>query len=115
MLNLEITMALRSDRQMFREWRENKGKMIVAETSEQREASAREAIPRVLSEKARKHYNPRPTLLVFTDDGRSLPAEELVRLTKPWNDCFPAVYLLCGMDAIMVSPKVRVLRGVEPF
>jgi hypothetical protein len=54
-------------------------------------------------------------LLIYTDDGRVLSAEEMARLTKPWKDCFDAIYLLCGMDAVMAWPTRRVLRGKKPF
>ncbi len=121
-LNLEITMALRRDKEMFKGWQElraktKRGEIVRAETAEQRQASAREAIPRVVGQKAGKQYagDAPITLLVYTDDGRALSAQEMARLTEPWKDRFAAIYLLCGMDAVMAWPKRRVLRGKEPF
>ncbi|MCH8098090.1 MAG: hypothetical protein IID53_13540 [Proteobacteria bacterium] len=121
-LNLEVTMALREGKRMFKEWRDlrakaKQGEIVLAETSEQRQASAREAIPRVVGQKADKHYAGQAptTLLVCTDDGRTLSAEEMARLTEPWKDRFEAIYLLCGMDVVMAWPTLCVLRGKEPF
>lgn len=121
-LNLEITMALGKDKQMFKEWRElrakaKRGEIVLAETAEQRRESAREAIPRVVGQKADKHYAGQAptTLLVYADDGRALSAEEMARLTKPWKNCFDAIYLLCGMDVVRAWPERRVLRGGQPF
>lgn len=121
-LNLEITMALAKDKQMFREWRERqakakRGEIELAETTEQRQEYAREAIPRVISKKANKNYGEQlsTTLLVYSDDARALSAEEMRRLTGPWKNCFEAIYILCGMDVVMAWPELRVIRGKEPF
>lgn len=121
-LNLEITMALKKGKMMFKEWRElraksKRGEIVMAETTEQRQDSAREAIPRIVGQKASKQYagGAPTTLLVYTDDGRALSTQEMAGLTKPWKDSFAAIYLLCGMDAVMAWPKLRVLRGKEPF
>lgn len=118
--DLEVTMALSEDKRMFDEWRElrakaKRGEIVLAETAEQRRASAREAIPRAVGKKAAKHYAEPPTLLVYADDGRALSAEEMARLTKPWKNCFKAIYVLCGMDAVMAWPTLSVLRGKEPL
>ena len=118
--DLEVTMALRKEKRMFKEWGElrakaKQGEVVLADTAEQRRASAREAIPRAVGKKAAKHYAEPPTLLVYADDGRALSAEEMARLTEPWKDRFEAIYLLCGMDVVMAWPELRVLRGKEPF
>lgn len=121
-LGLEVTMALKKGKRMFKEWRElrvktQRGDIVLAETRERRQASAREAIPRAVGQKANKHYagGAPTTLVVYSDDGRVLSAEEMARLTEPWKDCFAAIYLLCGMDAVMAWPKRCVLRGTKPF
>jgi hypothetical protein len=115
-LNLEITMALPKEKKMFKEWRESKqGQIILAASGEQRQASAREAIPRVVRRKASKGYAEPPSLLVYSDDARSLTDRELARLTKPWKDKFPAIYILSGMDVVQTWPALRVLRGKEPI
>jgi hypothetical protein len=81
-LNLEVTMALRKNRPMYKEWREwrtriGQGEIISSETDDQRRVSAREAIPRVVGKKANKHYPTlSTTLLVHADDGRALSEEE---------------------------------------
>jgi hypothetical protein len=122
-LNLEITMALAKDKEMFKEWRElraktKRGEIIPAESAEQRAAIAREAIPRVVGQKAAKRYagSARPTLVVYSDDALALSdKEEMARLTEPWKDEFEAIYLLCGMDVVRTWPTLRILRGREPF
>jgi hypothetical protein len=119
-LNLEITMALAKDKKMFEEWPEQRakakqGQVVLAQNCEQRQASAREAIPRVIAKKAAKHYAVPPTLLIYTDDGRALTAPELARLTMPWKDRFLAIYFLLGMDVVEAWPVLRVLRGTEPW
>lgn len=119
-LNIEITMGLAKGKKMFKEWREERakakqGKISLAKSNEERKAIAREAIPRVVKQKAAKNYDTPPTLLVYTDDGRALTASELARLTKPWKDAFSAIYLLCGMDVVEAWPALCVLEGKEPL
>jgi hypothetical protein len=119
-LNLEITMALPRDKKMFEEWRKQRakaqqGKIVRALTDQQRQASAREAIPRAVKVKAGKHYASPPTLLIYADDGRALLAEETAGLTMPWKNCFAGIYLLCGMDVVQAWPELHVLKGKEPF
>ena len=119
-LDLEITMALAKDKKMFQEWRAQRakakqGQVVRAQTREQRQASAREAIPRVVAQKAARHYAVRPTLLVYTDDGRALSAVEMKRLTMPWKDKFPAIYFLRVIDVVEAWPMFHVLKGKEPF
>jgi hypothetical protein len=119
-LDLEITMALDKDKKMFEEWSElrdkaKRGEFVLAKTFEQRRASALEAIPRRCKEKSEKQYATPPTLVIHTDDGLAISAEEMAHLTEPWKDRFAAIYLLCGMDAVMAWPELRVLRGKEPF
>ena len=121
-LNLEITMALPKCKQMFKEWREarakaKRGEIELAEITEQRQANAREAIPRVVQHKVAKHYADivHTTLLVYSDDARTLLAEEMGQLTEPWKNCFEAIYILCGMDVVMAWPELHVIRGKEPF
>lgn len=118
-LDLEVTMALRMGRRMFEEWRDmrrkfDRGEMILSETSKVRRAIAREAIPRVVRKKADKHYAVPPTLLVLSDDGRALSAEEMRQLTEPWKDRFAAIYVLSGLDAVKTWPKMAILRAKTP-
>jgi len=120
-LDLEVTMALGANKKMFKEWREGRakakrGEIVYSESTEQRQANAREAIPRVVGEKAGRHYtaSPKLTLLVYADDGRALSPKEMAELTEPWKDCFRDIYLLCGMDAVRVWPTRCVLSGKEP-
>jgi hypothetical protein len=121
-LDLEIAMALTQDKQMFKEWRELRakfaqGEFVPAETSEQLQASAREAIPRICEQKAAKYYagSRRTSLLILVGAGPALSAQEMARLTEPWKDRFEAIYLLCGMDAVIAWPELSVLKGKEPF
>jgi hypothetical protein len=119
-LNLEVTMALAKDKQMFKEWRElraktERGELVLAESPEECQASAREAIPRVVGRKANKHYSAsaRTTLLVSTNT--ALSAEELARLTEPWRERFDAIYFICGIDVVMAWPTRTILRGQWPL
>jgi hypothetical protein len=120
-LDLEIRMALDQNKKMFDEWRElrvktKQGQVVpITRTLEERQESAREAIPRAVKRKADKNYAEPPTLLIYTDDGRALTAPELARLTMPWKDRFPAIYLLCGMDVVEAWPELHVLKGKGPF
>jgi hypothetical protein len=117
-LSIEITMALDRKKKMFDEWREiraktKQGQIVLARTYEERQASAREAIPRVVKQKANKNYVVPPSLLIYTDDGRALVAQDLKELTRPWKDHFHAIYLLCGMDVVEAWPVLHVLQGKE--
>lgn len=118
-LQLEVTMALEKDRPMFREWRElrakaEQGEFPSVKSSQERRKIALEAISRVIARKAKKHYAVPPTLLVHSDDGLALSTQEMVALTEPWKDTFNAIYLLCGINAIMVWPTLLVLRATVP-
>jgi hypothetical protein len=120
-LDLEITMALEKGKRMFDEWpklraKTKQGQVVpTTRTLEMRQESAREAISRAVKDKADKNYTPPPSLLIYTDDGRALTARELARLTMPWKDSFPAIYLLCGMDVVEAWPELHVLKGTEPW
>ena len=121
-LDLEATMADEKDRPMFKIWRDTlamyeRGEAPPIESAETKRRIAREAIPRVCRQKAEKHYvGEGPTsLLIYVNAGPAVSAEEMARLTETWKDDFEAIYLLCGMDAVMAWPEVRVLRGKEPL
>jgi hypothetical protein len=118
-LHLEITMALKKGRRMFKEHQElrdkaKRGEIVLAESHEQLQASAREAIPRVVKQKANKHYAGQTPTTLLVCANTSLSAQEMAHLTEPWKDCFDAIYLLCGMDAVMAWPQLDILRGREP-
>ena len=115
-LDIEITIARKKGSRMFKELRELRELGFVpAESLEELQASAREAIPRVVKEKADKRYSESKdiTLLVITNG--SLSAEEMARLTEPWKNCFHAICLLSLMDVVMAWPELCVLSGKEPF
>lgn len=115
-LDIEVTIARKSGSRMFEEPRElRKEGFATVQSIEELEASAREAIPRVVREKAEKHYSggKRISLLVITNG--SLSAEEMACLTECWRDHFEAIYLLCGMDVVRAWPDLHVLRCKEPF
>ena len=105
---------------MFKAWREvrqnfRQGKLEPVETTAQHQENAREAIPKVIGKKAKKHYVEPVTLLVYSDDGKFLLPNELSRLTEPWNHCFEAIYLLCGIRAIKTQPKLCIMTGEPPW
>jgi len=82
-LNLEITMALPKGKRMFKEWWELKkkaarGEFEPAQTSEQRQEHAREAIPRVVGEKAGKRYAEAPILRLCASSSANWAAMMLV-------------------------------------
>ncbi len=105
---------------MFKEWRElraktERGELVLAESPEEYQASARAAVPRVVGKKADRHYAgaAATTLLVCTTT--ALLPEELARLTEPWKDRFDAIYFICGIDVVMAWPTLSILRGQWPF
>jgi hypothetical protein len=113
-------MALAKGKKMFKEWCElraktKRGEIVLAEPFEQCQASAREAIRRVVGKKANKHYagSARATLLVCTNT--ALSAEEMARLTEPWKGRFDAIYLIGGVDVVMAWPTLSILRGRWPL
>ena len=119
-LDLEVTMALAKDKQMFKEWRElraktQRGEIVLAEPPEEYEASAREAIPRVVGQKADKHYAGSASTTLLICANTALSAEEMARLTEPWKDRFAAIYLICGIDVVRVWPTRSILTGRWPF
>jgi hypothetical protein len=71
-------------------------------------ASAPKAISMALGSKARKHYQPRPHLLVYvnfpTDNGRP-PMKDLqaVQLVEPYRASFLSIWLLWGDNAVRCS------------
>jgi hypothetical protein len=119
-LNLEVTMARPKDKPMFKELRElrakmERGEVVLAEPPEKCQASAREAIPRVVGKKANKHYAGAASATLLGSTSTALSAEELARLTQPWKDCFDAIYLICGLDVVMAWPSLSILRGQWPL
>jgi hypothetical protein len=121
-LDLESTMADEKDRPMFKIWREiltmyEHGEAPPIGDAETKQKIAREAITRVCRQKVGKHYASQKStsLLIYVNAGPVLSAKEMARLTESWKDSFEAIYLLCGMDAVMVWPEVRVLKGKEPL
>jgi hypothetical protein len=72
-------------------------------------AAAPQAISVALELKAKKHYQPRPHLLVYvnfpTDNGRS-PLKDLqaVQLVEPYRDTFLSIWLLWGDNAVRCWP-----------
>ncbi len=120
-LDLEATMADEKDRPMFKIWRDTlamyeRGEAPPIGDAETKRKIAREAIPRVCYQKAKKHYagQRRTSLLIYVNAGPVLSAEEMARLTATWKNEFKAIYLLCGMDTVVAWPEVSVLRGKEP-
>ena len=71
-------------------------------------AAAREAIPRVIEAKAKKHYRPKPNLLVLvTLLGFEWPPDreaELIELTRPWRRGFESLWLLWGAHVFRAWP-----------
>lgn len=71
-------------------------------------AAAREAIPRVIEAKARKHYWPKPNLLVHVNltifDWPPDRGAELIELTSPWQQTFESLWLLWGAHVFRAWP-----------
>ncbi len=71
-------------------------------------AAALEAIARVIKAKARKHYQPKPNLLVLvTLAGFEWPPDreaELIELTRPWRHGFESIWLLWGAHVFRAWP-----------
>ncbi len=72
-------------------------------------AAALEAIPRVIEAKARKHYRPKPNLLVlvnlFVFEWPPDREAELIDLTRPWRDRFESLWLLWGAHVFQAWPR----------
>jgi hypothetical protein len=114
-LKLEVTMALPRGYKPFDEWKELRTTTKPKETSGQSPGDVREAIRTAVQKKARKHYAEPPSLLASVGNLGALSPEEMRQVTEPWIDRFDAIYLWCGMDAVVVWPTLCVLRGKEPF
>lgn len=85
-LHLEVTMALKRGNRLFNEWRElrakaEQGAVVLAECTEQRQASAREAIPRAIRRKANKHYAGETRTTYW-----SIPTMGRHSLRRKWTD-----------------------------
>ena len=71
---------------------------------------ARNAIQRVLGQKAARHYSPRVNIVVyvnlFFDDGEG----QCARLTEPWKDDFESVWLLRTPNRLIRAwPSILIL------
>ncbi len=69
---------------------------------------AREAIPRVVGQKASKGY-PVTTNLVVRNNLGALEADEYRNLTKRWQACFNEIWVLKGPYAFQAWPQLVVL------
>ncbi len=71
-------------------------------------AAAYEAIPRVIDAKARKHYRPKPNLLVHVNltifEWPPDREAELIELTRPWRHGFESIWLLWGAHVFRAWP-----------
>lgn len=76
------------------------------------EMQAREAIPRVVGQKAAKDY-PVTTNLVVRNNLGALEAQEYRDLTKPWQDSFNEIWVLDAPFAIQVWPDLVRLGDPE--
>jgi hypothetical protein len=79
-------------------------------------AAAPQAISVALGCKAKKHYQPRPNLLVYvnfpTDNGRPpLTDFQAVQLVEPYRETFLSIWLLWGDNAVRCLPFFARQRG----
>jgi len=75
---------------------------------------AREAIPRVIENKAKKLYSPPPHLVVLvnlTTFGEIPPVPELVDLTAQFQNSFASIWLVWGHRAVRTWPDPLQLMG----
>jgi len=126
--DFEIVIADKKNRRMFEEhkkWSDilKTGQIPASESSTERQAQAREAIPRVCDQKV-AHYlgsknsdkQVKAELLIYLNAGAVLSVDEMVQLTQPYQNKFQSIWLLCGIDAVRTWPKRKVLRAAEnPF
>lgn len=117
----EATEADRADRRRGDEYREvakrrKQGlpkELEMFSPSEEME-HAREAIPRVIENKAKKRYRPPPHLVVMvnlTTFGDIIPVPELADLTSPFQGFFASIWIVWGHRAIRTWPDLLDLIG----
>ncbi|HEX3498649.1 MAG TPA: hypothetical protein VHT04_04945, partial [Stellaceae bacterium] len=76
------------------------------------EEKAREALARVVEQKARKGY-PRDTRLVVRNNLGHLSGEECQRLTSPWKNRFAEIWVLKAPLLLRVHPDVKQVGDPE--
>ncbi|MFQ5935080.1 MAG: hypothetical protein ACE5LB_01540 [Acidiferrobacterales bacterium] len=104
----ELSEADFPGRQRGREYREMRSLAHLGDPDRGLIDQARESIPHVIAQKAKKKYRPKPHLLVLVNIPGfmkfPIPEPELIELSRSWGDDFASIWLLWGGYTYRVSP-----------
>lgn len=127
---LEIVTADKRDRRTWKEQNElaemlKRGEFPPVDCPEKRRNDALEAIPRMVKQKAERHYSPSPNLLVYLMISQTpmvsyplITVDEMAGLTEPYKNDFKSIWLLSEKEHVRVWPRRKILAvptDQDPF